>query len=209
MTWDEVERIVKRGGLTRTEEKDLWDSVFLSKRQVGEVLNVVKTTATHPFLYAMFVLAGHTGARRSELMRSRVDDLDFDRKLVRIREKKKDRSCELTYREVPMSNLVEQVMSEWLQNHPGGVCTFCRRVNVQLKQTFTSRWFRRSLEGTKWVRLRGFHVFRHSFASNLAAEGVDQRTIDAFMGHQTEAMRRRYRHLFPDQRREAIDRVFS
>ena len=41
----------------------------------------------------------------------------------------------------------------------------------------------------------GFHTYRHSFASNLAARGVDQRIIDEWMGHQTEAMRKRYRHL--------------
>lgn len=78
-----------------------------------------------------------------------------------------------------------------------------------LKQTFTTKCFRRCLKGTKWVRMRGFHVFRHSFASNLAAAGIDQRIIDEFMGHQTEAMRRRYRHLFPEQRRKAIESVFA
>ena len=34
--------------------------------------------------------------------------------------------------------------------------------------------------------------------------GVDQRIIDEWMGHQTEAMRKRYRHLFPKDRRAAI-----
>lgn len=29
------------------------------------------------------------------------------------------------------------------------------------------------------------------------------------MGHQTEEMRRRYRHLFPDQQREALSSVFG
>jgi hypothetical protein len=29
--------------------------------------------------------------------------------------------------------------------------------------------------------------------------------IDEFMGHQTEAMRKRYRHLFPKNRRAAIE----
>jgi integrase len=51
----------------------------------------------------------------------------------------------------------------------------------------------------------GFHTYRHSFASNLAAQGVDQRIIDEFMGHQTEAMRKRYRHLYPSNRRAAIE----
>jgi integrase len=63
--------------------------------------------------------------------------------------------------------------------------------------------------GSKWEHIRGFHVFRHSFASNLAAAGVDQRMIDEWMGHQTEAMRKRYRHLLPDQRRKAIEAVFA
>ena len=34
----------------------------------------------------------------------------------------------------------------------------------------------------------GFHTFRHSFASNLAVAGVDQRVIDRWMGHTTESM---------------------
>ena len=50
----------------------------------------------------------------------------------------------------------------------------------------------------------GFHSYRHSFASNLAAAGVDQRLIDEFMGHTTEAMRKRYQHLFPSAKRSAI-----
>ena len=62
-----------------------------------------------------------------------------------------------------------------------------------------------NLEGSRnWFKI-GFHSYRHSFASNLAAARVDQRIIDEFMGHQTEAMRMRYRHLFPKNRRSAIE----
>jgi len=49
----------------------------------------------------------------------------------------------------------------------------------------------------------------HSFASNAAAAGVDSGMIDSWMGHQTEEMRNRYRHLFPQQQKLAIDRVFQ
>ena len=208
-TWDEIQRIIDRGGLTEVDEKELWDCIFLTTRQISEVLELVRTNAPDPFLYAMFVFASHTGARRSEMMRSRVEDVDFETRTVLVREKKKDKSVELTYRRIPMSPQLVQVMSEWFAEHPGGAYTFCLRPNTALKQTFTTKCFRRSLKGSKWVRLRGFHVFRHSFASNLAAAGVDQRVIDEFMGHQTEEMRRRYRHLFPDQRRQAILSVFA
>jgi hypothetical protein len=33
--------------------------------------------------------------------------------------------------------------------------------------------------------------------------------IDAWMGHQTEEMRKRYRHLFPDQQQAALASVFG
>lgn len=51
----------------------------------------------------------------------------------------------------------------------------------------------------------GFHAYRHSIGSNLAAAGVDQRVIDELMGHTTEAMRTRYRHLAPRAKRSAIE----
>jgi hypothetical protein len=54
--------------------------------------------------------------------------------------------------------------------------------------------FKWIFRNSKWKVLRGYHVFRHSLASNLAREGIDQRTIDDLVGHQTEEMRKRYRH---------------
>ena len=69
--------------------------------------------------------------------------------------------------------------------------------------------FRTAVEESPWRVVQGYHVLRHSFASNCALKGVDQRIIDAWMGHQTEAMRRRYRHLFPEQQQEAIRSVFG
>ena len=56
--------------------------------------------------------------------------------------------------------------------------------------------------------IRGWHTFRHSFASNLARAGVDQRIIDSWMGHHTE-IRLRYQHLFPDRRRSAIESLLA
>jgi integrase len=69
--------------------------------------------------------------------------------------------------------------------------------------------FKRTLTGSKWEVLRGWHVLRHSFASNAAMKGVDQRIINSWLGHQTEEMVQRYRHLFPDQERNAITLVFG
>jgi len=207
-TRDEIQKILERGGLSSVEEKALWDCVVLSVPQINAILQNVKTNSS-AVVHAMFVFIAMTGCRRSEMMRSRIEDFDFNSQTVIIREKKRDKTKTLTYRRLPMSDQLVEVMKGWLGKHPGGVYSFCLAANQRLKQTFTTKTFRRALVGTDWVQLRGFHVFRHSFASNLAAKAVDQRVIDEFMGHQTEAMRRRYRHLFPDQRQKAIQSVFA
>ena len=110
-------------------------------------------------------------------------------------------------------------MTEWFSQHPGGQYTICERLCTPRGKTRTefvplttseaTHFFKETLAGSKWDKIRGFHTFRHSFASNLAAGNTDQRLIDEWMGHQTEEMRKRYRHLFPDQQRKAIDSVFG
>jgi integrase len=69
--------------------------------------------------------------------------------------------------------------------------------------------FRRSLAGGRWAVVPARRCFRYSFLSLCANRGTDQRVIDEWMGHQTEEMRRRYRHLFPHQQQAAIRLVFG
>jgi integrase len=84
-----------------------------------------------------------------------------------------------------------------------------RAEHVPITRDEAGDHFKRTLVGSKWEKLRGWHVFRHSFVSNCAAKNIDQRVIDEWTGHQTEDMRRRYRHLFPHQQQTAIRLVFG
>ena len=219
MTWGEIEAKLARGGLSRHQEEELWSCLFLKPAQAEDVLEHAKLSARLAFAFPMFVFVCHTGARRSEMLRSQIDDFDFRTRTVQIREKKKSRSKAMTFRHIPMTDLLHDTMSEWFQNHPGGQFTICQGLTTvrgkkrdtlgPLTPSEARDHFKRTLAECPWEKIKGFHVFRHSFASNLAAAGVDQRIIDEWMGHQTEEMRKRYRHLFPDQQREAIELVFG
>lgn len=55
----------------------MWDCLFLTVSEIAELLEHVKRYARHSFIYPMFVLAAHTGARRSEMVRSRLNDIDL------------------------------------------------------------------------------------------------------------------------------------
>ena len=73
--------------------------------------------------YPMFVLAAHTGARRSELIRARL--VDFGDDIVVIRERKRAKGKHTT-RQVPLSSLGKRAMAEWFSIHPGGEHAFCQ-----------------------------------------------------------------------------------
>jgi integrase len=208
-TYDQIRAILARGGVDKRRERELWDGLFLHPAEIAEVLAHVKRKTSARYLYPLLVTAAHTGARRSELFRARVEDIDFDARHVLLREKKRSRDKE-TFRTVDMTPTVEAVMRKYFAEvHPGGVYAFCSKPNVMLTDGQTWKAFLMGVKGSRFHVLRGYHAFRHSFASNLAAAGVDQRVIDELMGHTTVEMQRRYRHLFPDQRRAAVLTVFG
>ena len=206
----EVEQQIKREGLNPDKAAALWDSVYLRLSEIDEVLTHVKAQHGEEAVYPMICFAAYTGARRSEILRAHVDDFDLEGQTVRIREKKKDKN-KTTMRIVPLVPQLAAVMKEWFDHcHPGGALVICEEKDVPLTPQNAHHRFEAVIGGSRWEgKLRGWHVFRHSFASNCAMRGIDQRNIDTWMGHQTEAMRRRYQHLFPDDQNRALAALFA
>lgn len=216
MTWSEIERRINRGGLAPQEIKRLWDCLYLDLDQIDQYLGFVREHGTQPWIYPMSVAAAYTGARRSELCRMFIDDVNFEDKTFVIQERKRVKG-QRSFRRVPLAPFLEQTLRQWLANeHPGGNHLFAQsdrsrgtRQSIPISVDDAYWQFTLTTRSSKWQVLRGWHVFRHSFASNLAAKGVDQRFIDEFLGHQTETQRRRYRHLFPDLQRKVLCDVFA
>jgi integrase len=242
MTWEEVERAVAAGD----DPDESWDCLYLRVAEVSELLAHVREHAAHPFIYPMFCFAAYTGARRSEIMRAQITDLDFTGRTVLIREKKRKPGTR-SYRRVPLTPFLTGVLKEWLAGHPGGPHLFClpsvverskkrspttghqngkvrpkclkdRMATVRkreeqpvapLSRKEAYDHFKRTLAGSKWEVLKGWHLLRHSFISACASKGTDQRLIDEWTGHSTEEQRKRYRHLWPSTQQQAILNVFG
>jgi integrase len=215
-TWEEIEATINRGGYTEEEQEELWHSLFLRDEEIEKLLDHVRAAAAHPFIYPMFAFPAYTGARRSEILRSEVGDLHLNEGYVLIREKKRRTDARTSYRDVALHPRLKEIMAEWLKQHPGGRYTISvppgmirskqkAEVPRPLTESQAHDHFKRTLAESKWKAVRGFHVLRHSFASNLASKGVHQSIIDRWMGHQTEEMRQRYRHLLPEEKRQAMD----
>ena len=163
MTWAEISRRIARGGLAPQKEKELWKYLFLDEKLVAELLEHVEKTARHPFTYPMFVFAAYTGARRSEICRSMMDDFKFEDDMVMIRERKRRKDLAASTRQVPMHPKLKAVMQDWFKNHPGGQFTIATPLTMPRRKsrsepTMLSReeahhHFKETLAGSKWKRI--------------------------------------------------------
>jgi integrase len=59
----------------------------------------------------------------------------------------------------------------------------------------------------KGKNLTGMHLFRHTFATNALASGVDIRTVQEVLGHSSILMTQRYTNLLPSQKYAQLQKV--
>jgi len=167
---------------------------------------VVRVNATADFLYPLIAIAAFTGARRSELLRIKASDVLEEQ--ILLRERKRIRG-EFSTRLVPITPKLRGVLTDWLKNRPSGEMLFLNDFGIPISKDSAHKRLKTSLKRSKWKCIKGFHVFRHSFISALAIEGVDQRVIDEIAGHSTDQQRLRYRHLTPQLTSNAVSGVFG
>jgi integrase len=214
MTWAEIESRIAGGA-----PAELWECLYLTELELADFLDFVQCRKAPEWVYPMCVLAAHTGARRSEMIRAERQDVDLDAGVITLREKNRVRGRPPT-RRVPLSNRLKAALAAIPDS---GTRLFGKR-SVQAVQKAFMRLVGKQSSGaknlqtkekkeakkrTKWSVILGWHVLRHSFIAALANRGIDQRIVDELVGHQTEKQRRRYRHLYPSSAEGAIRTVFG
>ncbi len=126
-TREEIKR--QLSGLTAQAADELWEALYLHVEEIESLLRYVREHATHGWVYPLLTTAAHTGARRSELLRMRVSDVDFTACAVIIREKKRQKGRR-TQRRVPLSSALAAILQDWISQHPGGPYLFCHAAEV-------------------------------------------------------------------------------
>jgi integrase len=131
-----------------------------------------------------------------------ADDVNFDAGTIRARDPKGGRGYH-----VPMNDelrtllraLPSRLRSPWVFPSETGTTPLN-------SQNFINRVFRPALRRAG-IDDFSWHDLRHTFASRLAMAGVDLKTIQELMGHQTLAMTLRYAHLSPAHKLDAVQRL--
>jgi integrase len=153
----------------------------------------------------MIIVAVRTGLRLGELLALRWVDVDLDggRLVVRraaargvIGTPKNGKA-----REVPLSEQAADALRN--QQPRRGEFVFCTPAGSMLTRGATKWPLKRAL-ARSGLRTIGWHVLRHSFASQLVMRGAPLKSVQELLGHSTIEMTMRYSHLSPDARRDAV-----
>jgi integrase len=212
-TLAEIKEIIERGGLSDEEVLGLWECLYLNPKEIAGLLATVRRNAQVDYSYLLHAIPAYTGMRRGEVLRFRWLDVSFTDNYITARSRKQSRRKKESTRQIDLHPELKKELLAWRDKRPRGQLVICDVDSLEpINNDRANRCFWGPMRHTEWCLNNarhwfkvGFHSYRHSFASNLAAAGVDQRIIDRFMGHQTEAMRKRYQHLFPNNRRSAIE----
>lgn len=163
---------------------------------------------SNPMLGWIVRIALHTGMRAGEIQSLRCDQIDLDRRVIRLNKTKNGSA-----RTVPLTQAAVEVLRAALANsirpkktdlvfwgEPG-------RDEVRRPYEFNPGW-RRVLKSTGIEDLH-FHDLRHEAVSRLVEVGLGDQEVAAISGHKSMQMLKRYTHLRAEDLVERLDKLIG
>ncbi|MDI3289626.1 site-specific integrase [Polyangium sp. 15x6] len=162
--------------------------------------------AAEPNIHPMILLGLRTGLRQGELLELRWTDVDLVKGLLRVRRSIWKAKISTPKggkgRDVPLSDEARTALRSLPSRFAGGL-VFPGKGGRHLTKGECKHPLWRACKRAG-LRLIGWHVLRHTFASHLVMRGVPLKAIQELLGHTTMDMTMRYAHLSPEVGRGAV-----
>lgn len=144
-----------------------------------------------------------TGLRVSELVSLKRDDVDLEKRVIRVRGKGgKER---IVFFPESLANL----LGNYLSSLDDGSEYLFPSSSGHIHYTTVERIIRRAAEAAGIKKRVSPHVLRHSFATQSLAMGLDIREIQELLGHSSLSTTQVYAHISKERLKRDYDRVWS
>jgi integrase len=175
-------------------------NIWLEERK-SSLLPDMKDRPFVDYFKPLILVCLNTGARRNAVFSLLWGDIDFDRRVVTLR----DADAKTREQHIPMTDTIYSTLSLWKQQ-----CTDTAPESLVFPSPKTHKKMDNC--GSAWENLLKeaniqkfrWHDMRHDFASQLVMSGVDLNTVRELMGHADLKMTLRYAHLAPENKLQAI-----
>jgi len=212
---DPTERITPP---TRQETGGRRETRTLSAEQLGEVLEQVRQI--FPTWYAEALTLAYSGIRAGELYALRIEDIDQERRILRIRRATARGEINLTKTYEPRDAVVPQLVIDAIREHRKTMMTTDRR-GLESNLVFPSNCGTpRTPAGIRAVlqaaaRATGIdinvtsQVLRRTFNTLLLDAQVDRLVLRSMIGHTTEQMTGKYAGIRYEAKDQASARLLK
>jgi integrase len=158
----------------------------------------------YPFLYFIF----KTGVRNAEAVGFRVQHIDFQKKVIHIKEvlartlkgthpnaRVRKETKNSKQRMLPLTDDLEQILLPLVQGKAQDDLVFLSHTGIAIDDSqFQKRIFRKVLEGLQ-IPVRDLYACRHTFGSRCIHNGMTPVMTAFLMGNNPETALRNYTHL--------------
>jgi len=161
--------------------------VVLSVEEVRQVLALIRNEVYRTALRLIYSL----GLRLNEGVHLRRADIDLERRQVRVRNGKGGKD-----RYVPLPEATRLLLCEFVgQSEPEQWLFPGRAAGRPIDASNLQRAFRSAVLESGITKHASVHTLRHSYATHLLESGVDVRTIQELLGHESLTTTMVYTHL--------------
>jgi len=187
---------------------------FFTREQATLIIEAAK----EPFK-TLFALAWMTGLRAGELLALTLDDLNFDRKTIRVNKSSDDLTRQIrqpktkcSVATLPMPSALEGVLRNYIRQwtpNPSGLLFAARDGRPRSRTNVVRNGLKPILRKLGIPSAEtGLHAFRHGLATELADASVPLTVLQTQLRHASVTTTLKiYAHVIPQSQRDAMERV--
>jgi integrase len=212
--WGYIPTVFDRAALSLPREGEKREERFFTAEQVKEIINA--SEEPYSTLWAVLSL---TGCRAGEVFALKRSDLDFDKRVIRIRRtldavtrqmhapKSRSSSADLPMPEMLERRLRQFFAQHWRENE--AELLFCNNVGKPMVRNKVALKLQETLKELG-IERAALHAFRHMAASELIENGVAPSVVQRQMRHSDSRITlQKYAHVIGDAQRRAVDSLAS
>lgn len=174
------------------------ERVYLTEFEFEKMIKEIEI----PLIKLMAIFLFNTGLRISECLNLKLDDVDFDTRIIHVVQGKgrKDRS-------VPINNKLYALLTDYEENWRDGYGTdyfFATRRTGKTSYPHVNSTIRNAAKKAGLKKTVSCHILRHSFASALVSRNVNPVQIQKLLGHESLAVTTIYTHSNMEDLSQAV-----
>lgn len=172
------------------------DAPFISMDEFKSVLTNIPCDEVRNIVTVAF----HTGMRRGEVVALRWSSVDFENRMLTVRNTDTFTTKSKKQRVIPMNNDCWTALQEQWKIRSREVLVFSALPDMVQHQ------FKRAVRAVYGDDTKlHFHSLRHSFCSNLVRNGADIKVVQSLAGHSSLVVTERYTHCLGSDAVKAVD----